>query len=246
MPTPILCSLPSIPSPDTSATRTIRSGSGARARRRCRVRSAIPVRTSWCSARRSISSFGNGMPAIATAADAGPGLGPGEYLDKVVLQNCLGGRFSPGIDLTFIVRDPTSNLYIEDWQTSAGPFRIKPAAARLQRRAKRQAASSPKAMSPCTAAIPASSRGISANSWRSPGTPTTIPAQRIRPNNNPVSGQTVLFLVVAGAAPGRGLSCGTQSGRVGANRSALVGARNRDRVAASVELGTLSGTHQYD
>jgi L-Lysine epsilon oxidase N-terminal/L-lysine epsilon oxidase C-terminal domain len=57
----------------------------------------------------------------------GPGLafGPGEYLDKVVLQNCLGGRFSPGIDLTFIVRDP--NLYIQDWQTEAGPFRIKPA-----------------------------------------------------------------------------------------------------------------------
>jgi hypothetical protein len=54
---------------------------------------------------------------------AGPALGPGEYLDKVILQNCLGGRFSPGIDLTFIVRDP--DLYIKDWGTS-GPFRIKP------------------------------------------------------------------------------------------------------------------------
>ena len=53
----------------------------------------------------------------------GPTLGPGEYLDKVVLQNCLGGRFSPGIDLTFIVRDP--DFYIKDWQTS-GPFRVKP------------------------------------------------------------------------------------------------------------------------
>ena len=53
----------------------------------------------------------------------GPALGPGEYLDKVVLQNCLGGRFSPGIDLTFIVRDP--DLYIKEWQSS-GPFRIKP------------------------------------------------------------------------------------------------------------------------
>lgn len=49
-------------------------------------------------------------------------LGPGEYLDKVILQNCLGGRFSPGIDLTFIVRDP--DLYIKDWRT-VGPFRIK-------------------------------------------------------------------------------------------------------------------------
>jgi L-lysine epsilon oxidase-like protein len=55
---------------------------------------------------------------------SGPALGPGEYLDKVVLQNCLGGRFSPGIDLTFIVRDP--DLYVKDWATS-GPFRIKPA-----------------------------------------------------------------------------------------------------------------------
>jgi hypothetical protein len=58
------------------------------------------------------------------SAGAGPALGPGEYLDKVVLQNCLGGRFSPGIDLTFIVRDP--DLYIKDWQNSSGPFRIKP------------------------------------------------------------------------------------------------------------------------
>lgn len=56
--------------------------------------------------------------------DAGPALGAGEYLDKVVLQNCLGGRFSPGIDLTFVMRDP--DLYIKDWQTLSGPFRIKP------------------------------------------------------------------------------------------------------------------------
>lgn len=50
-------------------------------------------------------------------------LGPGEYLDKAVLMNCLGGRFSPGIDLTFIVRQP--ELYIQDWSTSGtGPFRI--------------------------------------------------------------------------------------------------------------------------
>ena len=56
----------------------------------------------------------------------GPGqkLGHGEYLDKAVLANCLGGRFDPGIDMTFIVRQP--DLYIQDWQTSgAGPFRIK-------------------------------------------------------------------------------------------------------------------------
>jgi len=52
-------------------------------------------------------------------------LNPGELLDKNILMNCLGGRFSPGIDLTFIVRQP--DLYIKDWATSGqGPFRIKP------------------------------------------------------------------------------------------------------------------------
>ena len=38
-------------------------------------------------------------------------------------MNCLGGRFSPGIDLTFIVTD--TNLYDEDWTNPAiGAFRI--------------------------------------------------------------------------------------------------------------------------
>lgn len=50
-------------------------------------------------------------------------LGPGEYLDKAVLANCLGGRFSPGIDLTFIVRD--THFYNKDWTNPAiGPFRV--------------------------------------------------------------------------------------------------------------------------
>lgn len=50
-------------------------------------------------------------------------LGPGEFLDKAILVNCLGGRFSPGIDLTFIVRDP--EFYNKDWQNPAvGPFRV--------------------------------------------------------------------------------------------------------------------------
>ncbi|WP_299765775.1 LodA/GoxA family CTQ-dependent oxidase [uncultured Dokdonia sp.] len=49
--------------------------------------------------------------------------GPGEQLDKTILVNCLGGRFSPGIDLTFIVRDV--NLYNKNWTNPAvGPFRI--------------------------------------------------------------------------------------------------------------------------
>ena len=50
-------------------------------------------------------------------------LGPGEYLDRATLQNCLGGRFSPGIDMTWIIRE--TSMYIQDWQNGAGPFRIK-------------------------------------------------------------------------------------------------------------------------
>lgn len=51
-------------------------------------------------------------------------LQPGEFLDKAILFNCLGGRFSPGIDMTFIIRDV--NLYnVADWHnTNIGPFRI--------------------------------------------------------------------------------------------------------------------------
>ncbi|MGM8227833.1 LodA/GoxA family CTQ-dependent oxidase [Cellvibrio sp. ARAG 10.3] len=53
---------------------------------------------------------------------AAPVMGFGEQLDQVVLENCLGGRYSPGIDLTFIVRDV--NLYAQQWQGTTGPFRI--------------------------------------------------------------------------------------------------------------------------
>jgi hypothetical protein len=53
-----------------------------------------------------------------------PKLGPGEYLDKAVMVNCLGGRFCPGIEMTFIVRDPA--IYQTDWQESGGgPFRLR-------------------------------------------------------------------------------------------------------------------------
>jgi len=48
-------------------------------------------------------------------------LGPGETLDKAALANCLGGRFSPGIEMTYICRQP--DIYRADWQ-SVGPFRI--------------------------------------------------------------------------------------------------------------------------
>ncbi|WP_334019597.1 LodA/GoxA family CTQ-dependent oxidase [Alteromonas sp. S015] len=56
------------------------------------------------------------------SVEAYPPLGKGEYMDRMVLENCLGGRYSPGIDLTFIVRDV--NLYVQDWQGETGPFRI--------------------------------------------------------------------------------------------------------------------------
>lgn len=55
---------------------------------------------------------------------SGPALGPGELLDRATMVNCLGGRFSPGIDLTFVMREPA--VYVLPWQTSgAGPFRVR-------------------------------------------------------------------------------------------------------------------------
>lgn len=63
---------------------------------------------------------------IANQVSSGSILGPGESLDRNVLGNCLGGRFSPGIEMTFIVRD--TFLY-QPWKTGTdfnanGPFRI--------------------------------------------------------------------------------------------------------------------------
>jgi hypothetical protein len=58
--------------------------------------------------------------------EPGPGapLGPGEILDMVSLSNCLGGRYVPGIELSYPVRQP--DIYITDWRTSgSGPFRVK-------------------------------------------------------------------------------------------------------------------------
>ncbi|MDN2712320.1 LodA/GoxA family CTQ-dependent oxidase [Janthinobacterium sp. SUN118] len=51
-------------------------------------------------------------------------LGAGEALDRTVLFNCLGGRYSPGIEMGFIVRDP--GLYRQGWRRhdGGGPFRI--------------------------------------------------------------------------------------------------------------------------
>lgn len=52
-----------------------------------------------------------------------PRLTAGEELDRTILMNCLGGRFSPGIDLTFIVYDV--NLFNSDWKNPAvGAVRI--------------------------------------------------------------------------------------------------------------------------
>jgi hypothetical protein len=61
--------------------------------------------------------------AKAYLPDPGPALGPGEKLDKITLENCLGGRYSPGIEVSFPIRD--TNLYIQEWwQQDCGPFRI--------------------------------------------------------------------------------------------------------------------------
>ncbi|CAA0096805.1 L-lysine 6-oxidase [BD1-7 clade bacterium] len=54
--------------------------------------------------------------------------GDGVELDKNVLANCLGGRFSPGIEMTFIIRDPHLYHGIDDPSSAAlsnaGPFRM--------------------------------------------------------------------------------------------------------------------------
>ena len=69
------------------------------------------------------------------AATSRTSLGPGEALDRIALANCLGGRFSPGIEVSYPLRDP--QLYEPDWQRSAGgPFRIR--AARLDYTAARK------------------------------------------------------------------------------------------------------------
>src|SRR5208283_3194414 len=44
----------------------------------------------------------------------GAALGPGEFLDVATFVNCLGGRFSPGIDLTFVMREPA--IYVLPWK----------------------------------------------------------------------------------------------------------------------------------
>jgi len=51
-------------------------------------------------------------------------LSAGEALDMVALSNCLGGRFVPGIEVSYTVR--CEEVYMTDWRTSgSGPFRIK-------------------------------------------------------------------------------------------------------------------------
>lgn len=57
-------------------------------------------------------------------ASSGVSLGPGEYLDMASLSNCLGGRYVPGIELSYPIRQP--DMYYTDWKTSgSGPFRVK-------------------------------------------------------------------------------------------------------------------------
>lgn len=69
-----------------------------------------------------LERWNEGKQAFRTGS--GPALGPGELLDRATMVNCIGGRFSPGIDLTFVMREPA--VYVLPWQTSgAGPFRVK-------------------------------------------------------------------------------------------------------------------------
>lgn len=71
----------------------------------------------FCLSQWNSNQFKAGSSAVLNA---------GEKLDKNTLMNCLGGRFSPGIDLTFIVRQP--EMYVQNWANSGtGPFRVNPA-----------------------------------------------------------------------------------------------------------------------
>lgn len=55
-----------------------------------------------------------------TIQKGSPKLGPGEELDRAALTNCLGGRFNPGIEMTFICRD----TFMWAPRGSNGPFRV--------------------------------------------------------------------------------------------------------------------------
>ena len=51
-------------------------------------------------------------------------LGPGEYLDMASLSNCLGGRYVPGIEVSYPVRQPDCTTPTGEPRAS-GPFRVK-------------------------------------------------------------------------------------------------------------------------
>lgn len=72
-----------------------------------------------------LQQWSAGQYLNATASATKTALGEGEALDKTILFNCLGGRFSPGIEMSFIVRDV--NLYQRKWNrhSDGGPFRIR-------------------------------------------------------------------------------------------------------------------------
>lgn len=51
-------------------------------------------------------------------------LSAGELIDMASMANCLGGRYVPGIEVSYTIMD--KEIYIQDWQKSgSGPFRIK-------------------------------------------------------------------------------------------------------------------------
>ncbi|GGI96281.1 hypothetical protein GCM10007978_37480 [Shewanella hanedai] len=51
-------------------------------------------------------------------------LSAGELIDMASMANCLGGRYVPGIEVSYTIMD--RDIYIQDWKESgSGPFRIK-------------------------------------------------------------------------------------------------------------------------
>ena len=188
--------------------------------------------------------------AKAYAPGPGPALGPGERLDRITLENCLGGRYSPGIEVSFPVRD--INLYIQDWQKQdCGPFRINQALLDYSK---------------ATADKPFLSFGYiplqkfavepatSPSSCRCRGSPTTIPAPRtcriqIRKATTRCSGRgrrsvrsrsirCRCAVTTPGARPGRSVSRSIRCAGPGPKRPT----RHRSGGSRSIRISSRTGT----
>ncbi len=64
-------------------------------------------------------------PITTGSGSSVPPLSEGEKLDKATLENCVGGAFCPGIEMTWICRNPTIYMPYTPGSRPADAFRIK-------------------------------------------------------------------------------------------------------------------------